>query len=405
MKISVFTPTNNASFLGYVYDSLKAQTYTDWEWIVLCNGSATYHNDDERVRCFHESSGIDSIGYLKRIACTHCTGDVLLELDHDDLLTPDALMECAKAFSCKDVDFAYSNSVNHDTRVNKPVVWDSRYGWQYRPFKSGAFESMEAVSAPPSPQSISRIWFAPNHFRAWRKSFYWNIGGHDATMNVADDHDLICRTYVNGTMRHIDKPLYIYRIHGNNTWLARTGEITEKMLACHDKYIEPMMHKWALDKSLRCIDVCGGVDPEYGYESVDIENGSITADLNEKWPFKDSEVGIIRAHDAIEHLQKPIHTMNEAYRVLAHGGLLDILVPSTDGVGAFCDPGHVSFWNKRSFRYYTEAGFKKYVRGYTGRFQILQLKDVRMWDEQIPYVLAHLIAIKDGERFYGELLC
>jgi hypothetical protein len=41
--------------------------------------------------------------------------------------------------------------------------------------------------------------------------------------------------------------------------------------------------------------------------------------------------------------------------VLKPGGTAEITVPTTDGPGAFQDPTHVSFWNRRSFLYY-EAG-------------------------------------------------
>lgn len=405
MKISLFSPTHNPEFLNQTYTSIRDQSFKEWEWVVLCNNGAKYENSDPRVRVIYDDTGIKDVGYLKRAACKQSIGDVLFEMDHDDLLLPGALEETAKAFSDPSVDFAYSNTVNYDVRVNSPVTWDMRYGWSYRNLKVGELDCVEAVSADPYPQSISRIWFAPNHLRAWRAKTYWAIGGHNATMKITDDHDLMCRTYINGKMCHIDKPLYFYRVHGGNTWLQNQEEIQETMFRCHDAYIVPMMLKWAKERGLRCIDICGGVNPEPGFESVDIENGQITADLNGRWPFEDGSVGLIRAHDAIEHLRNPIHTMNEAYRCLAHGGLFDILVPSTDGQGAFCDPGHVSFWNYRSFRYYTEGAFKKFVSGYKGRFQQIKLRDVRMWDN-LPYVSAHLIAIKqDKPRFYGELLC
>ena len=47
--------------------------------------------------------------------------------------------------------------------------------------------------------------------------------------------------------------------------------------------------------------------------------------------------------------------MNEMWRVLCPGGQAEIAVPTTDGPGAFQDPTHVTFWNRRSFLYY-EAG-------------------------------------------------
>jgi len=73
------------------------------------------------------------------------------------------------------------------------------------------------------------------------------------------------------------------------------------------------------------------------------------------WPWADSSIEFIRAHDIIEHLPDRIHTMNEAWRVLQPQGRIEIAVPTTSGPGAFQDPTHVSFWNRRSFLYF-EAG-------------------------------------------------
>ena len=58
------------------------------------------------------------------------------------------------------------------------------------------------------------------------------------------------------------------------------------------------------------------------------------------------------------------------------GGKAEIAVPTTDGSGAFQDPTHVSFWNRRSFLYY-EAGNPYRERfansyGVKAKFRIVQ---------------------------------
>ena len=94
-----------------------------------------------------------------------------------------------------------------------------------------------------------------------------------------------------------------------------------------------------------------------GYVNVDLVAGpdTVVADLREPWPWEDGSIEQIRAWDIVEHLPDKIHTMNELWRVLAPGATVEIAVPTTDGPGAFQDPTHVSFWNRRSFLYY-EAG-------------------------------------------------
>ena len=91
-----------------------------------------------------------------------------------------------------------------------------------------------------------------------------------------------------------------------------------------------------------------------GFIGVDIRPGvtDITADLSKPWPFEDESVEEIRGSHIFEHLPVPLFTMSEAYRVLRPGGKLDLDIPSTNGMGAFQDPTHVSFWNVNSFIYY-----------------------------------------------------
>jgi len=92
-----------------------------------------------------------------------------------------------------------------------------------------------------------------------------------------------------------------------------------------------------------------------GWENVDIAPGPgvTVVDLRERWPWADGSVQRVLAADVIEHLPDKIFTMNELHRVLSEGCIAEIVVPTTDGPGAFQDPTHVSFWNRNSFRYYT----------------------------------------------------
>lgn len=89
------------------------------------------------------------------------------------------------------------------------------------------------------------------------------------------------------------------------------------------------------------------------FVNVDLaEPCDVIADLSKPWPWSESTIDEIRAFDIIEHLPDKLLTMNEAWRVLKPGGLFDIIVPTTDGRGAWQDPTHVSFWNRNSFFYF-----------------------------------------------------
>jgi SAM-dependent methyltransferase len=98
-------------------------------------------------------------------------------------------------------------------------------------------------------------------------------------------------------------------------------------------------------------------------------------DLRKPWVWLDSSIDFILAKDIIEHLPDKIHTMNEAHRVLKPGGRMQIEVPTTDGTGAFQDPTHVSFWNRRSFLYYEDGNIyrDRFANSYgvKARFKVL----------------------------------
>jgi len=93
-----------------------------------------------------------------------------------------------------------------------------------------------------------------------------------------------------------------------------------------------------------------------GFINVDVvaAPGVEVVDLTKLWPWADSSVDYVRASHVIEHLPDKIFIMNELWRVLKPGSRVDIAVPTTDGPGAWQDPTHVSFWNRRSFLYFEE---------------------------------------------------
>lgn len=225
-------------------------------------------------------------------------------------------------------------------------------------------------------------------------------------MKVGDDHELICRTYLKGRMQHIDKPLYFYRVHGENEWLKNKEEIQTVMWGNHDKYIYDMALKWSRERGLRCLDLYGPMGIPSSAETIYVNGPNCKTDLNQPWPYETGSVGVIHAQGTLQLLENPIHVMNEAWRVLAHGGFFLISVPSTEGVGADCDPTHKSRWNWRSFRYYTEAMMQRYIKhaGANCRFQRIKVENKMMYDG-VLFVIAHIVAVKHGgERFYGELL-
>jgi len=410
MKLTIVTCTHNRKYLNEVLESLLRQTDPDWSWLIVVNGKALETSEpfpiDNRIRFRPSKLKEVSVGAFKREAFDMVDEGIIVELDHDDLLTSNAVEEIKKAFEDSEIGFVYSDCAEFKDETWEPVTFNSAYGWTRRTERidDKILITMEAFE--PSPHSLGYIWWSPNHVRAWRKEVYDKAGKHDPTFRIIDDHDLICRTYLITKFKRIPKCLYLYRHYEGQTYRVYNKEIQEKTQEVYNKYFYQLSKRWCDLNGYRKIDLGAAHGKPEGYEGVDLVNADITADLNKKWPFEDSSVGMIRANDIFEHLPNKIHTMNEAYRVLVDGGLLLVMVPSTEGRGAFQDPTHNTFWNINSFWYYTNPFYAKYVPEIKCKFQVVKLLNYypSKWHEQnkILYTMAHLSAYK-GKRFAGLL--
>lgn len=417
-RISVFTPSHHPTFLDKAEKSLERQTMKDWEWIVVLNAGAEWTpRPDGRVKVTQAPEGYEgNVGALKALACATATGEILLELDHDDELTAGALARVSKAFiDNPDVGLVYSDcaQINADGSMNTDR-FDESNGWTYRKVTVDGRKQMKVEAMEPLPHNVSYIWYAPNHLRAFRRDIYDAAGGYDTDRSVLDDQELMARMYLLAPFHHLRSLLYLQRVHsdsriGGNAQsdADRNKAIQVETVRLYDRTIQPAALAWATREGLLSIDLGAAHNSPEGYNLlVDKEiDGRDVLDVLSELPT--SSVGVIRAADFLEHIAEPVDLMNEAYRVLAHGGMLLTMTPSTDGRGAWQDPTHVSYWNENSFWYYTEAAYAKYVPEIECRFQLSRCFTgfPSPWHEahKISYVCANLIAIKNGPRLGGYL--
>lgn len=417
MKFSLITPEHdpkNVMFLLELYQSIKEQTYENWEWILYLNGECQPEHIPDDIRKDHRvalcvaTEQSNFIGHIKSRSFKLGTGDILVEVDHDDMLTPDCLEELYKVFQDESVGFAYSdNAVLH--MQNNFIPYDPSYGWTHRTYNWKGQDLIAMHSWEPSSHALGYIWFSPDHVRAWRKSEYHRIGGYDENYEYCDDHDLCMRTYLGMKMVRIPKVLYIYRITGvNNSLTTKNAEIQVKTKELFKERIRILAEKEAKDRGLLCVDIGGGLNPYPGYYSIDLRpDADMVYDLNNGIPLKDNSVFVLNASHIIEHLHDKTKIMSEIHRVLTHGGWAFIEVPSTDGRGAFQDPTHVSYWNENCFLYYTDKYLADFIDNKTIRFQEYRRETYypNEWMKNMHSLVttAWLVAIKDGPRYPGIL--
>jgi hypothetical protein len=70
-----------------------------------------------------------------------------------------------------------------------------------------------AIQPNINPKTIRHIVGVPNHVRAWRRDVYFQIGGHNRDLSIADDYELIVRTFLHTKMCKIAELGYIQFIH------------------------------------------------------------------------------------------------------------------------------------------------------------------------------------------------
>ena len=418
MKFSIITPEHdpgNIPNLLELFECVINQTYKNWEWVLYLNNKINIEHIPNEIKnhpqvvVFRTHDENKNIGAIKNAAFSIGTGDILVEVDHDDLITPDCLEELKKAYeSDSEVGFVYSdNAVLQEDGEFIPYGEDGGWTWREFEWKGQTLKAMHSFE--PSAQSLSYIWYAPDHVRSWRKEVYENVGGHDVEYSICDDHQLMIRTYLQTKMKRIPKVLYIYRITGDNTWLERNEQIQIKTVDLCREFGQQLAERDAELRGLLCVDIGGGLNPYPGYHTIDIrETADTIADLNDGIPLPDNSVGVLNASHILEHLHDKTKIMGEIYRVLAHGGWAFIEVPSTDGRGAFQDPTHVSYWNENSFLYYTDKYLADFVDNDTIRFQEFRKETYypNEWMQNLNVLVttAWLTAVKDDSIRYPHVL-
>lgn len=283
---SIFTCAYNTppEFVKRLYESLCAQTYNNWNWWIIDDSSPNKVNyferlKDSRIHIIKNITEHGNIGFNKNLIASIADGDYLVEVDHDDELTPDCLELLKKAFDTySDCDFVYSYALEE---IGGKSVW---YG-DYFALGLGEYEEHDIlgtkmtipITADVNALSIRHIVGAPNHVRCWKKDFYHRIGGHNKELSVLDDLDILMRTFIHGKMCKIPKVLYIQhegedhgsRANGDTTQSKRFNEIRRLGYILKEKY-DKEIHE-------RLIEL--GVDDPYwckldnGYEMSNIYEG------------------------------------------------------------------------------------------------------------------------------------
>ncbi|HOD27262.1 MAG: glycosyltransferase family 2 protein [Bacteroidales bacterium] len=116
--ISIITPCyNSVDFISQTIDSVIAQTYTDWEMIIVDDNSKdnspeiiqAYCRKDPRIKYIRTERPSGSPTLPRNIGLKHARGRFIAFLDSDDMWLPTKLEEQLKLFRENKVAIVYSN--------------------------------------------------------------------------------------------------------------------------------------------------------------------------------------------------------------------------------------------------------------------------------------------------------
>ncbi|MDE6895545.1 MAG: glycosyltransferase, partial [Lachnospiraceae bacterium] len=205
LKISVLVPLYNTpeKFLREMIDSVKAQTYRNWE-LCLADGSDEKHGDVGRI-CLEYQKEDRRILYQKieknlgisgntNVCFSMATGDFIGLFDHDDVMHPSLLYECMKVICEKDADYVYTDEAT---------------------FTSPNLDDLIVLHFKPdySPDNLRANNYIC-HFSVFDEKLLERSGLFRPEYDGSQDHDMILRlTEEAKNVQHIPKILYYWRSH------------------------------------------------------------------------------------------------------------------------------------------------------------------------------------------------
>lgn len=204
-EIGVVTPVWNPrpKFLIEAIESVREQIYPNWQLRIADDASTDreirpilerFAREDKRIKvAFRESNG--HICRASNTALEMIDAPFAAFLDHDDLLSPHALGEVARAIARKpDLGFIYTD----DDRINEDNVRRS----------------------PVFKPDFDRDLFFTGHLSTYSTRLVREVGGLRVGLEGTQDQDLsfrITELLDDGRVAHIPRVLYHWRVHEDST--------------------------------------------------------------------------------------------------------------------------------------------------------------------------------------------
>jgi glycosyltransferase involved in cell wall biosynthesis len=208
--VTVMMPAYNAAgFIGEAIDSLLAQSYANWELIVVNDGSTDSTADivgryrDPRIRLITQPNGGESSA--RNTALDHARGEFLAYLDADDAYLPHHLSVTVGFLEANPTrDAVYTDGIHIDEHGRRLTTLQSR---RRGPFVGRLYEELVRASdvfGPPMCVVLRRELVVRHGLR------------YDTRIVIGPDWDFFVRLGEHATFGYIDDQTGLYRVHQSN---------------------------------------------------------------------------------------------------------------------------------------------------------------------------------------------
>lgn len=194
---------NNWNYFEECYQSIKNQTYSDFEIIIVddCSTDDSYNKLkelaflDSKIKLFQNSQN-KKVGFTKRRCVQEANGEICLFIDPDDIITSTALEEIQDVYSVNPSIIAtYSKIKLIDDKSNQ----------------NGIFKFSKKI------KNKNPYFFNVNlevaHLFSFKREAYFKTSGINENLTSAVDQDLYMKLYEIGDFYFIDQFQYLYRLH------------------------------------------------------------------------------------------------------------------------------------------------------------------------------------------------
>jgi len=263
-SVSMFTPAyKSMERIKRALRSLQRQTLKEWEWVIVDDSpdDETWRSflvplakTEPRMRIWRTYQNDGDIGSVKHAAASMCRGKYLVEFDHDDEMRSEALAMIVAAFE-KDPSVGMIGSDCIELYEETLADWNygDFYGFgfhsYYKQWLDNRWVSVSRNGAL-NQWTIRHVVGVLNHVRVWRRTCYEEIGRHDWRLNVADDYDLIVRTFLSSKWRIAKLPrmLYLqYRALEGSNFTVQRNQFIQILTSLVQQNHEPEIHKRLLE--------------------------------------------------------------------------------------------------------------------------------------------------------------